>query len=148
MLSILTITPLTVEDPGEGSPYFYIKMRPNGPKKNPFPAGPPLISGSGWPPPLIWRSGSAVPLLFKLERSIISRAFSAALLGCEKKNDVASEKVLLLSKGFEVTIYAWKFGFMIIMVIMLREKRLLKTLLTFIALSINVDDNDVDNNDN
>ena len=31
---------------------------------------------------------------------------------------------------------------------MLREKRLLKTLLTFIALNNNVDDDDVDNNDN
>ena len=34
------------------------------------------------------------------------------------------------------------------MIIMLREKSLLKTLLTFIALNINVDDNDVDNKDN
>ena len=31
---------------------------------------------------------------------------------------------------------------------MLREKRLLRTLLTFIALNINVDGDDVDNNDN
>ena len=55
----------------------------------------------------------------------------------------------MLSKEFEVTIYAWKFGFMIIMLIMLREKRLLKTLLTFISPNINVDDDDdVDNNDN
>ena len=55
----------------------------------------------------------------------------------------------MLSKGFEVTIYAWKFGFMITMLIILREKRLLKTLLTFIAPNINVDDDDdVDNNDN
>ena len=53
------------------------------------------------------------------------------------------------SKGCEVTIYAWKFGFMITMLIILREKRLLKTLLTFIAPNINVDDDDdVDNNDN
>ena len=37
---------------------------------------------------------------------------------------------------------------MIIMSIMLREKRLRKTLLTFIALNNNVDDDDVDNNDN
>ena len=56
--------------------------------------------------------------------------------------------MLLLSKGFEVTIYARTFGFMIIMSIMLREKRLLKTLLTFIALDNNVDGDDVDNNDN
>ena len=54
----------------------------------------------------------------------------------------------MLSKGFEVTIYAWKFGFMIIMSITLREKRLHKTLLTFIALKNNVDNNDGDNNDN
>lgn len=54
----------------------------------------------------------------------------------------------MLSKGFEVIIYEWKFGFMIIMSIMLREKRLHKTLLTFIALNNNVDDDDVDNNDN
>ena len=31
---------------------------------------------------------------------------------------------------------------------MLREKRLHKTLLTFISLNNNVDDDDVDNNDN
>ena len=38
---------------------------------------------------------------------------------------------------------------MITMLIILREKRLLKTLLTFIAPNINVDDDDdVDNNDN
>ena len=37
---------------------------------------------------------------------------------------------------------------MIIMSIMLREKRLHKTLLTFIALNNSVDDDDVDNNDN
>ena len=55
---------------------------------------------------------------------------------------------MLLSKGFEVIIHEWKFGFMIIMSIMLREKRLHKTLLTFIALNNNVDDDDVDNNDN
>ena len=54
----------------------------------------------------------------------------------------------MLTKGFEVIIYEWKFGFMIIMSIMLREKRLHKTLLTFIALNNNVDDDDVDNNDN
>ena len=54
----------------------------------------------------------------------------------------------MLSKGLEVIIYEWKFGFMIIMSIMLREKRLHKTLLTFIALNNNVDDDDVDNNDN
>ena len=55
----------------------------------------------------------------------------------------------MLSKGFEVTIYAWKFGFMITLLIILREKRRLKTLLTFIAPNINVDDDDdVDNNDN
>ena len=54
----------------------------------------------------------------------------------------------MLSKGFEVIIYEWKFGFMIIMSIMLREKRLHKTLLTFIALNNNVDDDDVDNNGN
>ena len=41
-----------------------------------------------------------------------------------------------------------KFGFMIIMSIMLREKRLHKTLLTVIALNNNVDDDDVDYNDN
>ena len=54
----------------------------------------------------------------------------------------------MLTKGFEVIIYEWKFGFMIIMSIMLREKRLHKTLLTFIALNNNVDDDDVDNNGN
>ena len=52
------------------------------------------------------------------------------------------------SNGFEVIIYEWKFDFMIIMSIMLREKRLHKTLLTFIALNNNVDDDDVDNNGN
>ena len=34
------------------------------------------------------------------------------------------------------------------MSIMLREKRLLRTLLTFIVLNINVDGHDVDNNEN
>ena len=55
---------------------------------------------------------------------------------------------MLHSNGFEVIIYEWKFDFMIIMSIMLREKRLHKTLLTFIALNNNVDDDDVDNNGN
>ena len=53
--------------------------------------------------------------------------------------------VLLLSKGFEVTIYVRTFGFMIIMLIMLSEKKkLLKTLLTFIAIN----GDHVGNNDN
>ena len=50
----------------------------------------------------------------------------------------------MLSKGFEVTTYGRTFGFMIIMLIMLSEKKLLKTLLTFIALN----GDDVHNNDN
>ena len=42
-------------------PYFWTKLRLEGPKKNFFKTAlPPLISGSGWlPRPLIWRSGSA-----------------------------------------------------------------------------------------
>ena len=50
--------PLSVVDPGEGPgrgpgpPYFWTKLRPEGPKKNFFSDRVPLISGSGWPPPL------------------------------------------------------------------------------------------------
>ena len=32
-------------------PYFWTKLRPEGPKKFFLKTGPPLISGSGWPPP-------------------------------------------------------------------------------------------------
>ena len=41
-------------------PYFLTKLRPEGPKKKCFwRLSPPLISGSGWPPPrLTWRPGS------------------------------------------------------------------------------------------
>ena len=37
---------------GEPTPHFLTKMRPKGPKKFFGRPGPPLISGSGWPPPL------------------------------------------------------------------------------------------------
>ena len=49
-------------DPGGSAhPYFWTKLRSEGPKKFFIRPGRPLISGSGWPPPppLIWRSGSA-----------------------------------------------------------------------------------------
>jgi len=39
-------------------PYFQTKLRPEGPEKI-FKPALPLTSGSGWPPPLIWRCGSA-----------------------------------------------------------------------------------------
>ena len=44
-------------------PYFWTKLRPEGPKNKFLEAGPPLILASGWPPPppaypLISRSGS------------------------------------------------------------------------------------------
>ena len=54
-----------VVDPGEGpgglgpAPNFSTKMRPEVLKKIFWRPAPPLISGSGWPPPLIWRSGIA-----------------------------------------------------------------------------------------
>ena len=52
-----------VADPGEGPPYFSTKMRPQGPKKNFLQIGPPsLMSGSGWPPPLLSEGDLDPPL--------------------------------------------------------------------------------------
>ena len=49
-----------VEGPGGGGPpYYWAKLRPEGPKKTFLETGPPLIQGSGSPRPhLISRSGS------------------------------------------------------------------------------------------
>ena len=59
----ITLNMTSVADPGEGPggpapPYFYTKLRPEGPRKN-FWDPPSLSKGLDDRAPLIWRSGSA-----------------------------------------------------------------------------------------
>ena len=50
-------------------PYFYTKLRPEGPKKIFLRPGPPLLSGSEWPDPppfvRVWMTGPPLPPLYK-----------------------------------------------------------------------------------
>ena len=71
---------IAVADPreGPGPPWFWTKIRPEGLKKIFFKAGPPpLIPGSGWPPPpsLIRRSGSATELIQNFKKGAFSFKF-------------------------------------------------------------------------
>ena len=85
-----------VADLGEGPrgarapPYFSTKMRP---KRN-FWRLPPLISGSGWPPPpLIWRSASAT--LQWISSKLFILCFRLCVVLFTKQGHQAKEKLVL-----------------------------------------------------
>ena len=80
-------------------------MRPEGPKKRFFEAGPPLIWGSGWPPPppylKVWirhyTGPSLLPCLF--EKPVI-------LVGIQMKGLISTEKFQKIVISYEVLSFS------------------------------------------